>query len=153
MATIRVETALLRKSPQLPVYFVVPEGDVRTLGIAATAAVEVAAAGVPPVRRTIKRSSRQPDGYWYVELTAKQCTAFGLGVGDRLRAEIRAASDQWPDELARALAADLQAARRWHGLSLAQQRVQAEHVRAAVREVTRLARAQRVIARLRGGCV
>ncbi len=133
-----------RKHPSLPRFVVISADALEAWALEGTTMVEVALAGVEIGRRALKRWGPERD-VWFVDLTAPQCRAAGVDVGDEVELRLRRADEGLPAELLAVLDGSARARAAWDGWPPGRRRQAAETVRAARRPETRARRARRLL--------
>lgn len=133
-----------RKHPSLPRFVVVPAEALAPWALDGTTVVEVALAGVDIGRRALKRWGPERD-VWFMDLTAPQCRAAGVDVGDTVELRLRRADEGLPAELQAVLSGSARARAMWDAWPPGRRRQAAEAVRSARRTETRTRRARRLL--------
>ena len=140
---LRVTTTIERHHPQLPRFVVVPNAAVVSWKLGGTTVIEGTLNGVVIGRRTIKKWDERNG--WFIDLPEPLCRRANVETGDRVELELRIASAELPQELARLLATDASAKSVWDSMTPSQQRMVREEIRAAKHAVTRERRARRAL--------
>lgn len=131
-----------RKSPDLPMFAVVPDRLLQPWGLQGTTTVEGEVNGIQIGRKSLKRWD---EGRWFLEFSASLANRAGFETGDRVRLELRVASVGLPRELEELLQAEPQARERWDRLSESRRRMLREHVFSAKGSETKIRRARKAL--------
>ena len=142
--TIEIRAAVERKASSLPRYVEVDSAALGSWSLTSTTAVEVTLDGVDIGRRNLKKWGRGRD-CWFIDLPEVACRKAGVDTGDSVVVVLRRAAADLPEELSTLLSSDASARETWTGLTQSQQRMLADHVRAAKKEETRVSRAEKAL--------
>ncbi len=141
---VNITATVRRKSASLPRYIEVPAAEVAPLGLSGTTPVEVSLNRIAIGRRNLKRWGHGR-ACWFFELPGRICTRAGVDTGDEVAVRLKPATTELPKELSALIRDHPDAKRRWDALTASRQRMLADRVRAATREVTRTRRARRAL--------
>ena len=97
MRAVVIDSVVERKAPGLPRFVVVPSPAVEKWQLAGTTVVQARLNDVDLGRRSLKHWGTRD--CWFIDLTAKQCSAAKVDTGDRVRLQLRLASTEPPDWL------------------------------------------------------
>ena len=140
--TVRLRAVIERKDPSLPRFIVVPSSELKRWSLDGTTPVVAAIDGIDIGRRNLKLWGKGRD-CWFIDLTEPNCNAASVDTGDRVRLELRPASEALPSELADLLASSPKARALWDGQTPGRRRGLIEYVLSAKRPETRMRRAEK----------
>jgi hypothetical protein len=143
MKTLNLTSVIERKYGGLPRFVCIPISQVDPWRLQGTTTVEVTMNGVNIGRRSLKRWDDR--NCWFMDLAEAWCRKANVETGDRIKLNLRIASEELPAELAQLIKNNPSARANWERLTPAQQRMLREEVLAAKLPGTRERRAARAL--------
>ncbi|MGZ8846587.1 MAG: YdeI/OmpD-associated family protein [Pyrinomonadaceae bacterium] len=143
MKSLNVTSTIEHKHEGLPRFVCVPMKEVDPWNLQGTMTVEVSINGVNVGRRSLKRWDDR--NCWWMDLSNEVCRKAKIETGDRVKLNLRIASEELPEELQSLIKQNAKARERWESLTSGQQRMLREEVLAAKRSATRARRAARLL--------
>lgn len=141
--SLSVESVVIRHNPQFARLVTIPLDKVAPWKLDGTTVIEGTINGVELGRRSLKRWDERE--CWWIDLPEPLCKKAGIDTGDKVKLNIRLASEDLPEELVQLLAKNSAAKARWDKLTTSQQRMLREEIFAAKSSATRLKRAEKVL--------
>lgn len=144
-AQTRFTAIIERKADDLPRFVILPTEVASALGLTRTATVEGRIADQPLSRQAAKPRG---DGRWFLDVKEITCQKAQVDTGDLVEVELYRVSEEPPDDLVEALAAEPAAALVWDRLTRSQRRQVVNDVLRAKKPETRARRIESYVAEL-----
>jgi hypothetical protein len=141
--TLNVTSTIAHKHEGLPRFVCVPMAKVDPWKLQGTTTVEVTLNGVNICRRSLKRWDDRD--CWFMDLADAVCRKANVETGDRVKLNLKIASEELPAELAQLIRKNSQARARWERLTPGQKRMLREEILTAKQPATRQRRAARAL--------
>jgi hypothetical protein len=141
--TLNVTSTIEHKHEGLPRFVCVPMAKADPWKLQGTTHVEVTLNGVNIGRRSLKRWDDRD--CWFMDLADAVCRKANVETGDRVKLNLKIASEELPAELAQLIRKNSQARARWERLTPGQKRMLREEILTAKQPATRQRRAARAL--------
>lgn len=139
-ASLEVDAEVEHKHPGLPRFVCIAIDKVDPWNLDATTTVEGTLNGVDIGRRSLQRWDDR--ACWWIDLPEPLCRKAKVETGDTVHLNLRIASEDLPEELAKLISTNPAAKKAWGQLTRGQQRMLREEILSAKQSETRRRRAR-----------